>query len=92
MALYNNIPQAVARIETSKHDNVMVDQSKNNEIHLSFNSEKLIDMQSNKKIHKKKLSTCERNFVNDDKLLHKVVRENDKFFNVLVVPLALISY
>ena len=36
--------------------------------------------------------SSERNFINDDKLLHKVVREDNEIYHMLVVPQTLIKY
>ena len=64
------------------------------EIHLSLCPQRLINMQNDETfckaiinlINENKLSSSKRYFVNDRKLLHKAVREDDKSFHALVVP------
>ena len=42
--------------------------------------------------NERKLSSIGRYVINDDKLLHKVVKEDNKSFHLLVVTQALIKY
>ena len=45
-----------------------------------------------KLIDEKKLSSSAKCIVNDKKLLHKALREDDKSFQVLVVPQVIVEY
>ena len=80
--------------------NAMVDHDSDVEVHLSHSPEKIINMQNDDTLCKtimtfidnKKWLSSRRYFVNDKKLLHKVVGGDVISFHVLVVPQVLIEY
>ena len=71
----------------------MVDADQNTEVHLSLSIEKMMKMQNNdtfckdavKLLNEKKLLYPHGYFINDGKLMHKVVREGNKSLHSIVL-------
>ena len=75
------------------------EKDKNKEIQLSLGMKELIDVQSNvilcstilRLINDKKVSS-DKCFLSDNGLLHKAVKEDNKLFHALVVPISFSKY
>ena len=78
----------VTSLDNKDCNNVMVGHNKDNEVHLSLSTGKLIERQKDntfctsifKVLNEKEPSSPQTYFVNYDELLHKAVREDAKIF------------
>ena len=92
---YYSTPATLAGVDVKNHKDLTI--NKDTEIDLSLSTAELIDMERYyifcstivKLINEWEMSSPHQYFINDKKLLHKAVREDDKSLNALIVPQAL---